>query len=138
MARRGHGKVDPCPDLRYTSPMRLYTGVRTLRGVRVHVTDDQDPSVCDLLAPRSDLKVCWPRSFDWAYAGGSPSQLALALCADALGGDKAADDTALSAYLAYTSEVVANLPYEGWMLTQREIAEAATEMANRKRSLSPV
>jgi hypothetical protein len=116
--------------------MRIYTGVRTLKGVRVHVTDDQDPSFCGLLMPREGPRVSWPRSIDWGYAGASSSNLALALIADALGNDKRADDVALSAYLDYTTEVVARLPHDGWTLTQQQVIAAATEIANRKPALS--
>jgi hypothetical protein len=84
--------------------------------------------------PRADLKVTWPRSVDWGYSGASPSNLVLALIADALGNDKAADDVARTAYLDYTSEVVARLPYDGWTLSQDEVAETARGMANRRRA----
>jgi hypothetical protein len=69
------------------------------------------------------------------YEGAAPSNLSLALIADALGNDKRADDVALSAYLDYMAEV-ARLPHEGWTLTQRQVIDAATEIANRKPQLS--
>ena len=69
---------------------RRYVGERTPEGVQVVVTDSAKPDAPRPLNPRFDLRNHSPTGFEMGYAGSGPAQLALALCADALGNDKLA------------------------------------------------
>jgi len=63
------------------------------------------------LEPRYDLRNHSPTGFAWGYSGSGPSQLALALLADALGDD----DLALDFYQRFKDRFVARLPGgEAW------------------------
>lgn len=70
--------------------MKTYVGFRVLnRGCVVYVK----PSEGEIyeLAPRLDLCNYSPTGFEWGSSGSGPAQLALALAADALGNDVAAE-----------------------------------------------
>lgn len=101
--------------------------MRTYRGTRAHeggsVTVNGEP-----LPPRLDLRSHSPAGFDWGhgYGGGGPTQLALALLADALG-----DEQARQWYQTYKWAVVASLPAAGWTLTDAEVRQTVDRLAVR-------
>lgn len=72
------------------------------------------------LRPRLDLRNHSPCGFEWGYGGSGPSQLALALCADALG-DSA---RACRVYQFCKERVVCGLAAAGWVLPAVEVVEA--------------
>ncbi len=65
--------------------------------------------------------------FEWGYAGGGPSALALALCIEALvlaGAERpAAVRRAQDVYQTFKRLVVASLPHDRWTLTADEVRE---------------
>lgn len=80
------------------------------------VTVDGDP-----LDPRFDLRRHSPAGFGWGYGGSGPAQLALAMLADFLGDDEAAQ----RAYQDFKFEVVGRLPQGGgWQMAGRQIADS--------------
>ena len=71
-----------------------------------------------LLNPRLDLVNHSPAGLAWGYFGSGPSQLSLALLADATGHDA----LALRLHQQFKEEVVAQWSWEsGWQITRREI-----------------
>ena len=94
----------------------FYQGARTYHGADV-VRVDLNKS--DPLRWRLDLQNHSPTGFEWSYGGSGPSQLALALLADATGND----ESALRFYQDFKWDVVARLPYEGWRLPLSEVKE---------------
>ena len=71
------------------------------------------------LRKRLDLRRHSPSGFGWGYGGSGPAQLSLALLADFLEDDEAAQ----RAYQGFKFEVVGRLPQEApWTLTGRQIA----------------
>jgi hypothetical protein len=89
--------------------MTVYEGRRAPDGCTV--TADGRP-----LDPRHDLKQ-FAASFEWGYDGDGPHQLAFALLAHHAGADHAQ-----ASYKLFCETVVAELPLEGWRLTDEEIA----------------
>lgn len=72
------------------------------------------------LKKRLDLRRHSPTGFSWGYSGSGPAQLALAIMADFLGDDNAAQRV----YQAFKAEVVASLPQdEPWSLTGERIRD---------------
>jgi hypothetical protein len=92
--------------------MKIYEGGRSLDGAVVTV--DGRP-----LDPRFDLKMFSSMGFEWTYEGDGPRQLALALLADHLGGDK----KALALTEQFMRDVVSVLD-NAWSLTSAEIDAA--------------
>jgi hypothetical protein len=91
--------------------MKSYHGERTEQGCEVTV--DGVP-----LGVRSDLSGNATTAFDWGYVG--TGQLSLALLSDLLGNDTKAK--AMSE--AFEREVVANLPHDGWTMSEDDFAAA--------------
>ncbi|MFK7966015.1 MAG: DUF6166 domain-containing protein [Burkholderiaceae bacterium] len=91
--------------------MKTYTGARTFDGVVVLV--DGLP-----LAPRGDLRTYSLKGYEWGYEGLDPSQLALAILADAAG-----DEAALAFAPAFMTEIVANFDNE-WEITEEQVVDA--------------
>lgn len=56
-----------------------------IAGATIKIITDQGERA---LPPRTDLVNHSPTGFEWGYAGSGPAQLALALCVDALDGNK--------------------------------------------------
>jgi hypothetical protein len=83
------------------------------------------------LNPRHDLRNHSPDGFEWGYAGSGPAQLALALCADALGDDERAQ----AIYQAFKFRVILGLSNDTWELTRSwvldKIIALETEMSTR-------
>ena len=101
---------------------RTYIGVRSPAGCEV-LADGLD------LSPRFDLANHSPTGFEWRYLGSGPAQLALALCADALGDDV----RALRVYQEFKANVVANLAEAYWKMTASEVREEVFEIEKHRR-----
>lgn len=97
--------------------MKTYTGARTFDGVVVSV--DGAP-----LSPRGDLKAFSLDGFEWGYEGPDPTQLALAILADA-----ADDEAALAFAPAFMTEIVANFDNE-WEMTEEQVRAALQALRN--------
>src|SRR5258708_5548956 len=111
--------------------MKIYFGERRPDGTCfVCVAEETRPGIHDAtpreLPIRLDLRNHSPTGFDWSYAGSGPSQLALALLADALGDD----DTALNYYQQFKWDVVTKLG-AAWTLTAEQIREAVNRLQSR-------
>jgi hypothetical protein len=104
--------------------MKHYTGRRTEDGCAVVVSDGGDPRPLD---PRLDLRNHSPTGFEWGYGGSGPAQLALALAADVLGDDEAAQ----AVYQRLKFRVVGRLPEGGWTLTEPELVEVIRSLARQ-------
>lgn len=104
-------------------PMKIYSGRRDHNGTAVvRVTKNGDARALPL---RLDLDRHSPTGFEWGYAGSGPSQLALAILADALGNN----EVALRLHQAFKSQIIAALPQnESWLLTEQQVRDAATEI----------
>lgn len=91
--------------------MKRYEGRRLNNGIcKVHVVVD---GVSTPLDPRLDLANKSPTGFEWGYAGSGPAQLALAICADALGDDA----RALRLHQGFKMRVVVGLAQrQPWLL----------------------
>lgn len=103
---------------------RVYSGLRDDAG-NCHVWVVAAGAVVGHpLPPRLDLANKSPSGFEWAYAGSGPAQLALALCADALG-----DEAALRVFQRFKFRVVGRLPRdEPWTLTAAEVRRHCHEL----------
>lgn len=99
--------------------MKIYTGARTFDGVIVSVDDSP-------LSPRGDLKTFSLNGFEWGYEGPDPTQLALAILADATG-----DEDALTFASAFMTEIVANFDNE-WEMTEEQVGAALQALRNKK------
>src|ERR1700743_377654 len=100
--------------------MKRYEGKRV--GQAVDVTVNGVP-----LNPRLDLWNHSPTGFEWGYAGSGPAQLALALLSDCLGEENAAVEW----HHDFKAQVVANLPFPGWVLTEQEIHDTIAVFQNQ-------
>lgn len=89
------------------------------------LVNDTSASTSRTLKPRLDLRDHSPTGFAWGYGGSGPSQLALALLADALGDDR----RALRLYQEFKWRVVAQWPQcEPWAITDEEIVAMVAEI----------
>jgi hypothetical protein len=73
---------------------------------------------------RLDLYNHSPDGVEWGYAGSGPSQLSLALLADALGDD----GRALSLHQAFKFAYVAHIDRPGFEITAERVREIADEL----------
>lgn len=71
------------------------------------------------LDPRQDLRCHSPDGFSWGYNGSGPSQLALAMCADALGCDRRAMDI----YQHFKRAVIARLQAAEFEISAEEVRQ---------------
>jgi len=92
----------------------LYYGERPSRGARVYRADGLKTVPLD---PRTDLRNHSPTGLEWGYRGSGPSQLALALLADATGDAR----RALTSYNRFMELVTARLTKERWCLTRESV-----------------
>lgn len=99
-------------------------GRRTAHGCAVDV---EEAGECYLLDPRFELRNHSPTGLEWGYCGSGP-QLALALAADVLGDD----DRAQAVYQPLKLKLVARLPHEEWVLTERQ-SRSAIEAIEQER-----
>ncbi|MBP3955351.1 hypothetical protein J8F10_08670 [Gemmata sp. G18] len=104
--------------------MKTYIGERTPDGCQVLVLDKSKPDGAYLLNPRYDLRNHSPDGFNFGYAGSGPSQLALALLADALDDD----DRAQGIYQTYKFKVIGRLEGDRFELTEENIRQKVTEL----------
>ena len=79
------------------------------------------------LPPRNDLRNYSPDGFEYNYPGSGPSQLALALCADALGSDRLATQACMAVKVA----LLQNRPVDAFTLTQSEVIAATSAKRQR-------
>lgn len=120
-------KVIPLPTTRMVP--RIYRGIRKVSGciVTVSIGGRERP-----LNPRLDLANHSPTGFDWGYGGSGPSQLALAILADAL----ADDERAIALYQRFKSTWVCSLTRdEPWAISDvdvRQIVEAIEHAAEAR------
>lgn len=91
--------------------MKTYAGVRAFDGLEVTV--DGAP-----LDPRFDLMTFSQNGFEWSFEGREPSQLALAILADATD-----EKTALRLADAFMRAIVANFDNE-WELSEEQVKSA--------------
>ena len=69
------------------------------------------------LDPRHDLYNHSPDGFEWGYGGSGPSQLALAILADATD-----DETALKHYQTFKRIAITDLPqHTPWIMPQKDV-----------------
>ena len=95
-----------------------YRGTRGQFGASAWVA--MDPSTGSTRRPlllRLDLRSHSPTGFEWGYAGSGPSQLALAICCDALRDDKRAERV----YQAFKREVVARWSEPSFRITLDDV-----------------
>jgi len=82
------------------------------------------------LDPRFDLRCHSPNGFNWGYGGSGPAQLALAICADALGDPF----RAAKVYQDFKFRVVARWPQDGcWKITSGEVLAIVMELEAQRR-----
>jgi hypothetical protein len=105
--------------------MKTYTGYRTPQGcvVKVHEANGSSHD----LPLRLDLRNHSPTGPEWGYGGSGPAQLALALAADVLGDDEAAQ----TVYQQLKFKLVGRLPHDGWSLTEEQLRQAIQEIQDR-------
>ena len=108
--------------------MRYYVGERTPDGCQVAVLDTEKPDHARLLNPRYDLRNHSPDGFEFGFAGSGPSQLSLALLADALGDD----ERARANYQAFKFKVVGRLTGDVFKLTEEDIRQKVAELEAEK------
>ena len=73
------------------------------------------------LDPRLDIANHSPTGLEWGYMGSGPSQLAIALIADATGDDEKAGNTRLCQQ--FKRDVIAQMPSREWILGQEFIVK---------------
>ena len=103
---------------------KIYVGFRVQDVAQVEVrtkVKSGDKPVRKLLDPRLDLLRTAPSGFEWGYGGQGPSQLSLAILADATGNDL----FARSHYQAFKAEVVGGLPRDGWEIPAEQVVQWA-------------
>lgn len=98
---------------------KVYCGTRAFDGLEVTV--DGAP-----LDPRFDLKTFSKNGFEWSYEGLEPTQLALAILADA-----ADDDTAIRFCTPFMAAIVANFDND-WELTAEDVAAAIKSLKDQQ------
>jgi hypothetical protein len=101
--------------------MKTFRGERRREGCLVFVTPT---GFSELPLPlRTDLRNHSPTGFEWGYAGSGPAQLALAICAEVVG-----DERALQVYQRFKFKVVGRLAHERWELTSTEVRDAINDI----------
>lgn len=111
--------------------MKTYIGDFGRRGCSVMVREkDAAGGVRSYqLKPRYDLRNHSPDGFRWGYGGSGPAQLAIALCADAIGDDQIAS----AVYQDFKAAVIAKLdgdkPFE---MSQFTIVDFAARWPNQE------
>ena len=116
--------------------MKTYSGYRlpgdkgTVGRALVAIHEEgQEPRLLD---SRHDLRL-HSEEFNWGYGGSGPAQLALALAADVLGDDEAAQDV----YQHLKFKLVGRLAEDGWSLTEGQLRETIRDIQQRDQDLSP-
>lgn len=101
--------------------MKTYEGNRDFSGGDVAAVRVRDGEKEYWLDPRHDVRNHSPTGFEWGYSGSGPAQLALALCIDALDGDR---QRAERVYQQFKFRMIAGLSSDSWRMTQDYIVEA--------------
>jgi len=71
--------------------------------------------------------------FSWGYLGSGPAQLALAICVDAVGRERALD-----VYQGFKLRLIAQLPGDQpWMLTEHDVRTAIAVIEGQLRGVTP-
>jgi hypothetical protein len=100
--------------------MKIYSAVRGSTNASV-----RDGNVTRPLDPRLDLARHSPTGFGWGYFGSGPSQLALAILADATGDDQ----RALRLHIQFKDCLIGCLNRDsGWVLTQDEVLKVVATL----------
>ena len=103
---------------------KRYIGEQTPDGLQVVVVDPSNPDGSYLLDPRYDLRNHSPTGFSAGYSGSGPAQLALALCADALGDDERAQ----AVYQDFKFKVIARIDADRFEMTADEVRAKVNEL----------
>ena len=103
--------------------MKTYTGIRLPNQCIVKVSEEDSEYHLDW---RLDIQDRSPTGIEWGYGGSGPSQLAIALIADATGDDSLAEEPHITFWFKWN--VVSTLPrmtgkMVEWELTQKEIKD---------------
>jgi len=112
-------------------PLKTYTGYR-LPGTGgtagpALVTVHQQGLPSRPLDPRFDLRR-HSDALNWGYGGSGPAQLALALAADVLGDDDAAQDV----HQRLKRQLIASLPKDGWSISETQLRLAITDIQQQR------
>ena len=114
--------------------MKIYRGYR-----KMHLSSEAAPTsqTCivtvevnrrrRMLRPRLDIRNHSPTGFEWGYGGSGPAQLALALVADCCG-----REFAVPSIYQKVKRLVADLPHDGWILTEQQVRAAVETAASAK------
>ena len=105
-------------------------GFRLNGGCYVYWWEPEHPDRPQPLNMRLDLWDHSPSGFEWGYGGSGPSQLALALAADALGDGPRA--LAMHQRLKFT--LIGRLHRDCWTLTRDQVCEAVTRLEDERRT----
>lgn len=92
------------------------------------------------LNPRHDLRNHSPNGFAWGYAGSGPSQLALAMCADALaptyGATTESDQRALRIYQQFKVGAIMSLTQTcNWRMTKAAVVQSIVTIEQALRQI---
>jgi hypothetical protein len=98
-----------------------YHGLRVGNGVMIDVEDAYRRYA---LLPRLDLRNHSQTGYEWGYAGSGPSQLALAILADALNDD----ERACALYQEFKFKVVYGLPKDRWELSREQVLDVVAQL----------
>lgn len=109
---------------------KYYVGFRTKDGCKVEVRTTDYPNQGRPLALRNDLRNHSPDGANWGYSGSGPAQLALGLCADALGDD----EEALDVYERFKSRVIAGISTDEWHLSEEQVLFEIEEILKDERA----
>lgn len=97
---------------------KVYLGVRSRNAdghtVTVSVVEDGVPRS---LPSRLDLRDYSGSGLEWGYGADGPAQLALAVLADVTG----SDDYAVRHFHWFRLEVISELPWQEWKLTEVQV-----------------
>ena len=99
----------------------VFAGERCDGDARVSMTLAGQPSQC--LPLHLDVRKHSPCGFEWGYWGSGPAQLALALCVEIVGRERAE-----RVYQAVKDDLIAPLREDAWMLSGTAVL-AAVERA---------
>lgn len=105
---------------------KIYEGTRIDgRGCVVTVGDDTGKRG---LRPRHDLFNHSPTGFEWGYGGSGPAQLALAICADALGDD----ERAVRVHQPFKAWMIAPIDGDDFSMTEARVLEVIAEIERER------
>jgi len=97
---------------------KVYSGTRSFDGLVVTVNGAP-------LDPCFGLKTFSKNGFEWSFEGQEPTQLALAILADATD-----DETALRLCAPFMRAIVANFDND-WEMTEKDVSEAVQSLQDQ-------